>query len=135
VTARAGAARARDGGSPTPSPDGALSLEGYAGAAAVLGLTGVITAAPNRPGTASGAAGARVTLPPMERTHSAPEPARTVSDQGMPAAVVARGSGVPSSVAAGVVAAVAASGATVVASPIVDPDTGSPLQHFYAEAT
>jgi len=117
---RGASARGGPPGEPT-------ALDSYVRSATTLSAAGAMTqCSPNRPG---GMVTHRGPLPPsggvtVRAGDPPPAPtARTASDQGLPAAVTHRGSGL---VAAGVASA------SIVASPVVDPKTGLPVPHFYA---
>ena len=114
------------GGSARPSGE----LEAYADAASTLGAAGMVSLSANHRSPTGAPASARLYPPPEPRAAlSAPDTLRTISDQGLPAAVTHRGGAMPSSMSAGVSVG---GGVTSVASPVVDPKLGTPLPHFYA---
>ena len=117
------------GGGSSSRPSG--ELEAYADAASTLGAAGMVSLSANHRSPAGAPASARLYPPPEPRASlpAAPETARTLSDQGLPASVVHRGGVMPSSMSAGVSVG---GGVTSVASPVVDPKLGTPLPHFYA---
>ena len=115
---RAAAGRPSASGS---AADPNASLETYVRVASALDSSGIVTQSPNRAGGMS----THRPLPPIQHPGaSSPNTSRTSSDQGLPSRSVARGSGV----------AVTAGGAvTTFASPTIDPSTGAPVPHFYAD--